>query len=106
MCRVGILLLTLTALASGSAWAGGRAACRMVYGPPLWGVCYAEEVVWSQGPLEAAVGVEWRSWPEAQVAPYTLLGLYLEGWWVTLEVARPLWGGVPWRWAIGAGVRW
>lgn len=106
MRRLAILVLTLAALASGSALAGGRAACRVVQGPPLWAVCYAEEVVWSQGPLEAAVGVEWRSWPEPQVGLYSLVGLYLEGWWATLEVARPLLGASPWRWAIGAGVRW
>ena len=106
MRRAGILALTLTALASGSAWAGGRAACRVVYGPPLWGVCYAEEVVWSAGPLEVAVGVEGRTWPEAQVAPYTLIGLYIEGWWASLEVARPLPGASPWGWAIGFGARW
>ena len=106
MRRAGILALTLAALACGSAWAGGRAACRVVYGPPLWGVCYAEEVVWSAGPLEVALGVEGRAWPTAQVAPYTLLGLYLEGWWASLEVARPLPGASPWRWAIGLGARW
>lgn len=106
MSRAGILALTLAALASGSAWAGGRAACRVIYGPPLWGVCYAEEVVWSAGPLEVAVGVEGRTWPEAQVAPYTLIGLYIEGWWATLELARPLPGASPWGWAIGLGARW
>ena len=100
---LAILVLTLAGLACAE---GGRAACRVVYGPPLWAVCYTEAVVWSAGPLEVALGVEGRTWPEAQVAPYTLLGLYLERWWATLEVARPLWGGVPWRWAIGAGVRW
>ncbi|ALJ90077.1 hypothetical protein [Thermus aquaticus] len=52
------------------------------------------------------MGVEGRTWPEAQVAPYTLIGLYLEGWWATLEVARPLLGASPWRWAIGVGTRW
>lgn len=104
--RLAILGLTLTALVCGSALAGGRAACRVVYGPPLWGVCYAEQVVWSAGPLEVALGAEWRSWPGPQVGLYSLVGLYLEGWWATLEVARPLWGGVPWGWAIGAGVRW
>lgn len=104
--RLAILGLTLTALACGSALGAGRAACRVIQGPPLWAVCYTEAVVWSAGPLEVALGVEGRTWPEAQVAPYTLIGLYLGGWWATLELARPLWGGVPWRWAIGAGVRW
>jgi hypothetical protein len=92
------LLLTLTA----PAFANGRAACRVVYGPPLWGVCYAEQVVWSAGPLEVALGVEGRTWPEGMVSAYTLLGLYMPGWWATVEVGR----GLDWRWAIGAGVRW
>jgi hypothetical protein len=105
--RLASLLLALALTWTGAACAsGGRAACRVVQGPPLWAVCYAEQVILAQGPVEIAVGVEGRTWPSGQVAPYTLIGLYLEGWWATLEVARPLWGGVPWRWAIGAGVRW
>lgn len=97
---LAILVLTLAGLAYAE---GGRAACRVVYGPPLWAVCYTEAVVWSAGALEVALGVEGRTWPEAQVAPYTLIGVYLPGWWWTLEVGRALEG---WRWAVGAGVRW
>jgi hypothetical protein len=93
------LLLTL----STPAFANGRAACRMVYGPPLWGVCYAEQVIWSADPLEVALGVEGRTWPEGAVSAYTLLGLYMPGWWATLELGRTT---SAWRWAIGAGVRW
>ena len=106
MRRAGILLLTLTALASGNALAGGRAACRVVYGPPLWSVCYAEEVIWAQGPLEVALGAEWRTWPEPQVGLYSLVGLYLPDWWATLEVGRSLGGLEGWRWAFGVGIRW
>jgi hypothetical protein len=101
--RLAILALTLTALVFGSAMAGGRAACRVVYGPPLFGVCYAEQVVWSEGPLEVAVGGEVRTWPEAQVVTYTVLGLRFPSWWATVELGRGL---NSWRWAIGAGVRW
>jgi hypothetical protein len=93
------LLLTLSTFA----FANGRAACRMVYGPPLWGVCYAEQVIWSADPLEVALGVEGRTWPEGAVSAYTLLGLYMPGWWATLELGRTT---SAWRWAIGAGVRW
>jgi hypothetical protein len=100
---LAVLLLTLNALVSGSALAGGRAACRAVYGPPVWGVCYAEQVVMAAGPLEVAVGTEIRTWPEAQVVAYTVLGLYLPNWWATVEVGRGL---DSWRWAVGAGVRW
>jgi hypothetical protein len=101
--RLAILGLTLIALASGSALAGGRAACRVVYGPPLWGVCYAEQIVVAAGPLEVALGTEIRTWPQTQVAAYTILGFYLPGWWAAVEVGRGL---DSWRWAIGAGVRW
>jgi hypothetical protein len=93
------LLLTLSAPAS----ANGRAACRVVYAPPLWGVCFAEQVIWSAGPLEVALGVEGRTWPEGAVSAYTLLGLYMPGWWATLELGRGL---SSWRWVVGVGVRW
>lgn len=103
MHRLAILALTLTALASGNALAGGRAACRIVYAPPLWSVCYAEEVIWSAPPLEVALGAEWRTWPEPQVGLYSLIGLYMPDWWATLEIGRsPGW----WRFALGAGIRW
>jgi hypothetical protein len=101
--RLAILTLTLTALACGSALAGGRAACRVVYGPSLWGMCYAEQVLVAAGPLEIAVGTEMRTWPEVQVGVYTLFGFYFPSWWTTLEVGRGL---DSWRWALAAGVRW
>ncbi len=101
--RLVALLLALVLTLSAPVYASGRAACRVVYGPPLWGICYAEQVVWSGGPLEVALGVEARTWPQEQVAPYTLIGLYLEEWWATLEVGRNLGS---WRWAVGVGVRW
>ena len=103
MHRLAILTLTLIALACGSALAGGRAACRAVYGPPLWGVCYAEQVIWSEGPLEISLGAEWRTWPAAQIGIYSVVGLYMPSWWATVEIGRGL---DAWRWAIGLGVRW
>lgn len=101
--RLVALLLALVLTLSAPVYASGRAACRVVYGPPLWGVCYAEQVLWSTGPLEVALGVEARTWPEEQVALYTLVGLFFPEWWATLEVGR---GWDAWRWAVGAGVRW
>jgi len=93
------LLLTLSELA----YANGRAACRVVYGPPLWGVCYAEQILLAAPPFEIALGAEWRTWPEAAVGVYTVLGLYFPGWWSSFEVGR---SPGAWKWAIGAGVRW
>ena len=97
------LLLALALTLSGLAYASGRAACRVVYGPPLWGVCYAEQAILAAGPLEVALGVEARAWPEGQVSLYTLLGLYLPGWWGMVEIGRST---SAWRWAVSAGVRW
>jgi hypothetical protein len=99
LAALAALLLTLNV----PAFANGRAACRMVYGPPLWGVCFAEQVIWSEGPLEVALGVEGRTWPEGAVSAYTLLGLYMPWWWATVELGRTT---SAWRWALGAGVRW
>jgi len=98
-------LATLVAVLTLSvpAYASGRAACRVVYGPPLWGVCYAEQTLLAEGPLEVALGVEVRTWPEVQGGAYALLGLFFPGWWATVEVGRGL---SSWRWAVGAGVRW
>ena len=98
--RLLVLVLTLTGLACAE---GGRAACRVVYGPPLWGVCYAEQTVMAAGPLEASVGLEWRSWPEQAVSAYTVLAWYAPGWWAALEVGRSI---SAWRWALSGGVRW
>lgn len=103
MRRLAIWATTLVVLGYASlAEAGGRAACRVVWAPPLWGVCYAEQVVWAQGPLEAAVGLEWR-WPEQAVSAYSVLAWYAPGWWTALEVGRSI---SAWRWAVSGGVRW
>jgi hypothetical protein len=100
--RLAILALTLIVLASGSALAGGRAACRAEFGLEARLACYAEEVVWGVGPLELAVGLEYRS--PGSITPYTALAYYDPAWWIALEIGH----GIPgaWRWAIGAGVRW
>lgn len=95
------LLAALVLTWSVHGYASGRAACRVVYGPPLWAVCYTEAVVWSAGPLEVALGLEWR--PPDTPTPYTLVGVYTESAWATFEIARSLHS---WRWALGAGIRW
>lgn len=105
MRRVGILLLTLIALACGSAWAGGRAACRAEFGLSARLACYAEQVTWSWEGLEVAVGLDLRL-PGPQLTPYSVLAYYGPGWWAALELGRSLGGLEGWRWAIGAGVRW
>jgi len=104
LLRLLTLLLTLGGLASSSsALASGRWGCRAVYGPPLWGVCYAEQTLATLGPLEVALGLEARTWPEAQVSLYTLFGVFFPDWWATLELGR---SPAAWRWAIGIGGRW
>lgn len=105
MRRVGILLLTLAALGSASALAGGRAACRAEFGLAPRLSCYAEQVAWTSGGLEVAVGVDVRL-PGPLITPYTVLAYYAPGWWATVELARELGALSAWRWAIAAGVRW
>lgn len=105
MRRVETLLLTLTALACGSALAGGRAACRAEFGANTRLTCYAEQVVWGWAELEASVGLDLRL-PGPQLTPYSVLAYYGPDWWAALELGRSLGGLEGWRWAIGAGVRW
>ena len=99
--RLAILLLTLIALDSASA--GGRAACRVEFGLSTRLACYAEQTLWSAGPLEVAAGVDVR-YPGA-VTPYTLVAFYLPDWWITLELGAVVPDAI-FRLAIGAGFRW
>jgi hypothetical protein len=100
MLRLAILTLILLAL--GFASAGGRAACRAEFGLEARLVCYAEEVLWGVGPLEIALGVEYRT-PDL-ITPYAAIAYYHSTWWALLELGRGFSGA--WRWAIGVGVRW
>ena len=90
-------------IAFGSAEASGRAACRAEFGLAPRIACYAEQIVWSSGPLELAAGVDLR-WPGG-VTPYTALGLYLRDWWAVLELGASV-PDAKFRVAISAGVRW
>lgn len=101
--RLAILVLTLTALACGNAFASGRWGCRAIYGPTLWGICYAEQTLFSLGPFEIALGLEGRTWPEPQFTLYNLFGYFTNDWWLTFELGR---SPAAWRWAIGIGGRW
>ncbi|MCS7069336.1 MAG: hypothetical protein RMK51_03635 [Meiothermus sp.] len=103
---MGILLLTLTALGCGNAWAGGRAACRAEFGLSARLACYAEQVAWSWwGGLEVAVGLDLR-WPGPQLTPYSVLAYYGPEWWAALELGRSVGGLESWRWAMNIGFRW
>jgi hypothetical protein len=53
--------------------------------------------------FELSLGIEGRTWPEAQFGLYTLLGYFTNDWWATLELGR---SPASWRWAIGIGGRW
>jgi len=98
-----ILLLTLLALA-GQAEASGRAACRADFGAPQIRVlCYAEQVVWRLGPVEADAGVEWDS--PAQVTPYTAIAYYGRKYWVVLELGKSV-TTADWAYSLAGGVRW
>ena len=65
---------------------------------------YLEETAMRIGPFEVTAGVDLR-WPPAQATPYTAVIYYGEGYWLALELARPLPSG-GWRAAIMGGVSW
>lgn len=90
-------------VATGFASAGGRAACRAEFGLATRLTCYAEQTLWSAGPLEVAAGIDLR-YPGPTATPYTLVALYLPEWWATLEVGAELPGAF--RLALAAGLRW
>jgi hypothetical protein len=65
--------------------------------------CYAEQIVWSAGPLELATGLSAR-YPEG-VMPYTALALYFPEWWAVLEVGARV-PNTQFAFAVSFGVRW
>lgn len=97
------VMLSASALAN-VALAGGRASCRAEFGIGARLVCYAEQTLWTLGPLELSGGIEYRS-PD-RVTPYTALLWYAQDWWLGLEWARVVTGTEGWRLAVSGGLRW
>lgn len=90
--------------AGGLALAGGQAACRITYGPPLFYSCFAEQNLLEIGPVVLAGGVESRSWPAGvSLTPYLLVTHYGNPWFA-LQFGRDLRSG--WVFTISGGVSW
>lgn len=97
-----VLLLALILLLS-PALAGGRAACRLTYGPPIWASCFAEQTILSLGPFELGLGLETRTYPTTATTLYTSLAWYASDWWIILQLGRT---PGEWTYTIAGGVRW
>lgn len=97
-------LLLAILLASGLALAGGRAACRITYGPPPFYSCFAEHDLINLGLFNVALGVESRSWPNGvYITPYVLFAYYGSPW-VAFQMGRDLTSG--WMFALSGGMSW
>lgn len=90
-------------LAFGYASATGRAACRGEFGLTTRLVCYAEQTLWSVGPLEVASGIDLR-WPGGWVTPYTAIAIYAGSWWGVVELGATV-QDTQFRLALSFGVR-
>lgn len=89
------LCLTLALIGpSSSALAQGRAACRVEFGTSTRLFCYADQSLYTIGPVESYAGMELR-YPGPEFTPYLGILYRAEGWWGAAEVARPL--VPPWR---------
>ena len=99
--------LTTAALALTSLAAAGRAGFRAEYGPAGFSLRgYVEETLARLGPLEVTAGIDLR-YPGAQATPYTAVIYEGEGYWLAIEVAKPV-PGEPeaFRFAVMGGVVW
>lgn len=105
MRRPGLLLLTLAALACGSALAEGRAACRVEFGISARLSCYADQSLVALGPVEAYAGLELR-YPGPYLTPYTGVLYRGEGWWGAAEVARSAGPETGWLFRLLFGMTW
>jgi len=81
-------LLALVLLASPVA-ASGRAGVRTSFGGQdgFSLVAYVEQEVFKLGPIDVAVGTDIRL-PDSLVTPYSVVSLYGDGFWVSVEVAK------------------
>ena len=99
--------LITAALALSSTALAGRAGFRAEYGPPGFSLRgYVEEILARLGPVEITAGVDFRL-PEAQATPYTAVIYEGDGFWVVVEVAKPVPGEASaFRFAVMGGVVW
>jgi len=92
------------ALVAASLALAGRAGFRAEVGPVFSVRGYVEESIWQVGGLELAAGLDVRM-PEATITPYTALIYKDGGWWIAVELAKPV-PDAGWRFALMGGVSW
>jgi len=93
------------ALATSTALASGRAGWRVEVQPDGFSLrAYAEETLFELFGFELTAGLDLR-YPEAEITPYTALLYEGAGWWMGLELAKPI-PGAAFRFAVMGGVVW
>lgn len=99
--------LATAALALASLAVAGRAGFRAEYGPAGFSLRgYVEETLARLGPLEVTAGIDLRL-PEAQATPYTAAVYEGDGYWLAIEVAKPVPGELEaFRFAVMGGWEW
>ena len=99
--------LITAALALANPALAGRAGFRAEYGPAGFSLRgYVEETLARFGPLEVTAGIDLR-YPEVQATPYTAVIYEGEGYWLAVEVAKPVPGELgAFRIAVMGGVVW
>jgi len=99
--------LTTAGLALASLALAGRVGFRAEYGPAGFSLRgYVEETLARLGPLEVTAGIDLRL-PEAQTTPYTAVIYGGAGYWLAVEVAKPVPGELgAFRFAVMGGWEW
>jgi len=102
-----LALATTAALALGSLALAGRGGFRAEYGPAGFSLRgYIEETLARLGALEITAGIDLRL-PEVQATPYTAAIYEGAGYWLAVEVAKPVPGELgAFRFAVMGGVSW
>jgi len=102
-----LALATTAALALASLALAGRGGFRAEYGPAGFSLRgYVEETLARLGPFVVTAGIDLRL-PEVQATPYTAVIYEGAGYWLAVEVAKPVPGDPgAFRFAVMGGWEW
>lgn len=85
--RRRLLALTLFALLTPAIAQGRTLACSTDFQTRV--ACFIEQIVWTLGPFEFAVGIDTLAATQSHVAPYAAFSWYAPTWSATIEAATP-----------------